>query len=72
MAPASNNESSSTAAAAGSGGPFHRVKDKRLVRQVLSHAHQPSHWMPMDVTSSECKLMEVRKFSSEYHEIDTK
>ena len=52
------------------GGLFQRAsRDKRLVRQVLIH-HQPHHWVPMDVTSNECKLMEVRKFSSEYHNID--
>ncbi len=61
MAPTTGNE-----------GPFHRVRDKRLVRQVLSTNHQPHHWMPMDITSTECKLMEVRKFSAEYHNIDVK
>lgn len=52
-------------------GPFSR-RDKRLVKQVLSAQHQPHHWMPMDITATECKLMEVRKFSAEYHEIDVK
>ena len=54
------------------GGPFHRVRDKRLVRQVVSAQHQPHHWLPMDITATECKLMEVKKFSAEYHEIDVK
>ena len=54
------------------GGPFHRVRDKRLVRQVLSAQHQPHHWLPMDITSTECKLMEVKKFSAEYNGIDVK
>merc|ERR1711899_432567 len=62
MAPTIGNE----------GGPFHRVRDKRLVRQVLSAQHQPHHWMPMDITATECKLMEVKKFSAEFHEIDVK
>ena len=61
MAPTIGNE----------GGPFHR-RDKRLVRQVLSAQHQPHHWMPMDITATECKLMEVKKFSAEFHEIDVK
>ena len=62
MAPTSGND----------GGPFHRVRDKRLVRQVLSAQHQPHHWLPMDITATECKLMEVKKFSAEFHEIDVK
>lgn len=62
MAPTIGNESA----------PFHRVKDKRLVKQVCSVLHQPHHWMPMDLTATECKLMEVRKFSAEYHDIDVK
>jgi len=54
----------------GNEGLFSRAnRDKRLVKQVLIH-HQPHHWVPMDVASHECKLMEVRKFSSEYHNID--
>jgi len=57
---------------ASDGGPFHRVRDKRLVRQVLSAQHQPHHWLPMDITATECKLMEVKKFSAEFHEIDVK
>ena len=54
------------------GGPFHRVRDKRLVRQVVSAQHQPHHWLPMDITATECKLMEVKKFSAEFYEIDVK
>ena len=34
------------------GGPFHRVRDKRLVRQVVSAQHQPHHWLPMDITTT--------------------
>ena len=40
--------------------------------QVLTPARAPSHWVPMDISSTECKLMEVRKYSAEYQEIDCK
>ena len=56
----------------GGGSGLFRSRDKRLVKQVLSPLYQPSHWLPMDVSRTECKLMEVRKFSAEYHDIDVK
>ena len=34
--------------------------------------HQPAHWMPMDLSDVECKLMEVRKYSAEYFDLDTR
>jgi len=37
---------------------------------VVSSQHSPSHWVPMDLSQVECKLMEVRKYSADYHEID--
>jgi hypothetical protein len=40
--------------------------------QVLTSARTPTHWVPMDVSATECKLMEVRKYSAEYQEIDSK
>ena len=46
--------------------------DKRFVKHVLSPQHQPTTWMPMDVQSVECKVMEVRKFSAEYLDVNTK
>ena len=30
------------------------------------------HWLPMDVTSTEFKLKEVKKFSAEFHQSDVK
>jgi hypothetical protein len=38
----------------------------------LTSARTPTHWVPMDVSATECKLMEVRKYSAEYQEIDSK
>ena len=40
--------------------------------QVMLPNHVPSNWVPMDLNQTECKLMEVRKYSAEYHELDTK
>ena len=40
--------------------------------QVLAPNRAPTHWVPMDVSTIECKLMEVRKYSAEYQEIDSK
>lgn len=35
---------------ASTGGPFHRrPTDKRLVRSVVSIAHAPTNWVPMDI-----------------------
>jgi len=54
------------------GGVFHRRADKRLVKNVVSTQHCPSNWVPMDLWNTQCKLMEVRKYSAGYHELDTK
>merc|ERR1711915_757486 len=54
-------------------GAFHRKPlDKRLVRQVTVGHKTPDYWVPMDLSSTECKIMEVRKFSADYFEIDAK
>lgn len=59
--------------AGGGGGLFNRrPHDKRFVRHVTSLQHQPSNWLPMDAQEFECKLMEVRKYSAEYYDIDSK
>ena len=39
---------------------------------MTSHAHQPPHWTPMDLSEVECKLMEVRKYSADYFDVDTR
>merc|ERR1712038_1515159 len=51
---------------------FGRRTDKRLVKQMVLPNHVPSNWVTMDLNMAECKLMEVRKYSAEYHELDTK
>jgi len=51
---------------------FSRRTDKRLVKQMVLPNHAPSNWVPMDLNMVECKLMEVRKYSADYHELDTK
>jgi len=54
-------------------GAFNRKPtDKRLVRQVTLGQKAPNYWMPMDLSETECKIMEVRKFSADYFEIDAK
>ena len=69
----------------------HRRPDKRLVKQITTLLHQPTHWLPMDIQvrlcshntnseynamyvlqENECKLMEVRKYSAAYYDIDAK
>ena len=37
-----------------------------------ARGHETTQRLPMDITATECKLMEVKKFSAEYHEIDVK
>jgi len=55
------------------GGLFHRKeRDKRLVKQVTTLAHQPTHWTPMDVQEVECKLMEIRRYSADFYDVDTR
>ena len=55
------------------GGPFHRrLTDKRLVKQVATGKRTPTRWTDMDPGIVDCKLMEVRKFSANYYEIETK
>ena len=52
---------------------FHRpAPDKRLVKSVTGLLHQPTNWLPMNLLETECKLMEVKKFSAEYYDIDAK
>jgi len=57
--------------------PFNKKPpDRRFVKQVMGF-HQglprnPDYWTPMDVARNECKLMEVKKFSAHYFEIDTR
>eukprot|EP00090_Calanus_glacialis_P010809 TRINITY_DN19279_c0_g1_i1.p1 TRINITY_DN19279_c0_g1~~TRINITY_DN19279_c0_g1_i1.p1 ORF type:complete len:330 (-),score=86.62 TRINITY_DN19279_c0_g1_i1:93-1082(-) len=46
--------------------------DKRLVRQVMLGQKTPKYWVPMDISDTECKIMEVRKFSAAYFEVDAK
>ena len=42
-------------------GAFNRKpSDKRLVRQVTLGQKAPNYWVPMDMTETECKIMEVR------------
>jgi len=54
-------------------GAFNRKPaDKRLVRQVTLGQKAPNYWVPMDMNETECKIMEVRKFSADYFEIDAK
>jgi len=54
-------------------GAFNRKPvDKRLVRQVTSGQRGPNYWVPMNISSTECKIMEVRKFSADYFELDAK
>jgi len=54
-------------------GAFNRKPtDKRLVRQVTSGQKVPNYWVPMDMSDTECKIMEVRKFSADYFELDAK
>ena len=33
--------------------------DKRLVRQVMLGQKTPKYWVPMDISDTECKIMEV-------------
>ena len=33
--------------------------DKRLVRQVMIGQKTPKYWVPMDISDTECKIMEV-------------
>ena len=40
--------------------------------QVTSAARAPSNWTPMNLYDVECKLMEVRKYSHEYYDVDSK
>jgi len=54
-------------------GAFNRkAADKRFVRQVVEGQRSPNYWVPMDITDTECKIMEVRKFSADYFEVDAK
>lgn len=54
-------------------GAFNRKPvDKRLVKQVTQGQKTPNYWVPMDVANTECKIMEVRKFSADYFEVDAK
>jgi len=46
--------------------------DRRLVREVIFGARAPKYWTPMAIMEEECKLMEVRKFSNDYFNVDTK
>jgi len=46
--------------------------DRRLVREVIFGARAPKYWTPMAIMDEECKLMEVRKFSNDYFNVDTK
>jgi len=55
------------------GGPFNRrPTDRRLVRQVIAKPRTPEYWIPMDLANVECKLMEVKKFSAHYFDLETK
>lgn len=55
------------------GGIGHRKPaDRRLVREVTYGQRAPKYWTAMAIAEDECKLMEVRKFSSEYFELDSK
>lgn len=60
----------------GDGGPFHRKHkaplDKRFVARISVGEATPSRWTDTDLTAMECKFMEVRKFSSDYFELETK
>ena len=52
---------------------FHRpAPDKRLVKSVTGILHQPTNWLPMNILEVECKLMEIKKFSAEYYDVDAK
>ena len=52
-------------------GPFHRrAPDKRFVKHVTALQHVPPSWTPMDLMENECKIMEIKKFSGEYFEIE--
>jgi len=54
-------------------GAFNRKPvDKRLVKQVTQGQKTPNYWVPMDLADTECKIMEVRKFSADYFEVDAK
>jgi len=54
-------------------GAFNRKPvDKRLVKQVTQGQKTPNYWVPMDLANTECKIMEVRKFSADYFEVDAK
>jgi len=45
--------------------------DRRLVREVTFGARAPKYWTPMAIMEEECKLMEVRKFSNDYFNVDS-
>lgn len=53
---------------------FNRPKgiDKRLCKQVTSATRVPSNWTPMNLYNVECKLMEVRKYTHEYYDVESK
>ena len=40
--------------------------------KVTSAIRAPSNWTPMNLYDCECKLMEVRKYSHEYYDVESK
>ena len=40
--------------------------------QVTSAIRAPSNWTPMNLYDVECKLMEARKYSHEYYDVESK
>jgi len=52
-------------------GAFNRKPtDKRLVRQVTLGQKAPNYWMPMDLSETECKIMEVKQQRKSYPSLD--
>ena len=40
--------------------------------KVTSATRVPSNWTPMNLHNVECKLMEVRKYTHEYYDVESK
>ncbi|XP_023345726.1 probable poly [ADP-ribose] polymerase DDB_G0278045 isoform X2 [Eurytemora carolleeae] len=54
-------------------GPFNRKPmDKRFVKQAVGFNRAPDYWTPMDLQNNECKIMEVKKYSAHYFDIDAR
>ena len=51
---------------------FQNVFPLPSLTQVTSAIRAPSNWTPMNLYDVECKLMEARKYSHEYYDVESK